>query len=82
MADTSLVGRVAAEMMEWMEDNHAEDDEVVTVVVAVEVMRRSDHATQIGYRCSDKREWVQRAFVKEVLRVAESDTEDIIEEGE
>lgn len=79
MADTSLVGRVAAEMMEWLEDNHDEDNTVVTVMVAVEV-QRGDGATQIGYRSSDKREWVQRAFITEVLRVCES--EDVIEQEE
>ena len=72
--DTSLVGHVAAELMERVAQQFGEDAEVETVAVVAEVRHRDDddaEATTITCSSSDSRAWVQAGLLSFASRLVE-----------
>jgi hypothetical protein len=70
--DTTKVGRVAADLMESMAQRYGEEEvEVGEVLVVVELSHPPgaetdfEESTQVVYRCSDSRGWVQRGLLEE-----------------
>lgn len=72
--DTSLVGHVAAELMERVAQQFGEDAEIETVAVVAEVRHRDDddaEATTITCSSSDSRAWVQAGLLAFASRLVE-----------
>jgi hypothetical protein len=64
--DTSMVGHVAADLMDQVSERFGEDATVETVAVVVEV-RHPDgdtEATTITCGCSDERAWAQSGLLR------------------
>ncbi|MBM3667128.1 MAG: hypothetical protein FJW90_06540 [Actinobacteria bacterium] len=65
--DTTLVGHVAADLMERISDQFGEEATVETVAMVIEV-RHSDgeerEATTITCSCSDPRAWAQAGLLR------------------
>jgi hypothetical protein len=65
--DTSVVGRLAAETMETVEQQFGEEAEVGAVAMVVEVRHvdeNGDEVTAITCTSSDRRSWVQYGLLK------------------
>jgi hypothetical protein len=60
--DTTAMGVLVAELMDTIADEYGEDVKIGTVAVVVEL--DCDEWTQVRYRCSDPRSWVQEGFFR------------------
>lgn len=60
--DTTAMGVLVAELMDTIADEYGEDAKIGTVAVVVEIDH--DEWTQVRYRCSDTRSWVQEGFFR------------------
>ena len=72
--DTSLVGHVAAELIERVGQQFGEDAELETVAVVAEVRHRDDDdadATTITCSSSDSRAWVQAGLLSFASKLVE-----------
>lgn len=58
--DVGEVGRTAAELMDRLADDYADDETATVGVVAVVVEVTTDGWSSIEYRCSDGRRWIQQ----------------------
>lgn len=67
--DLGPIGRVTADLMDELERELDEDDVIGVVAIIVEI--RSPDRTTISYRCSDARQWIHRALLREALDVSE-----------
>lgn len=72
----SRLGETAAELMETVECEFAERDGVEVGVVAVVaevnyVDEDGDEVTEIRYRCSDGRSWIQAALFGRAVKIAD-----------
>ena len=71
--DTTMVGHVAADLMEQVSERFGEDATVDTVAVVVEV-RHPDgdsEATTITCGCSDHRAWAQSGLLRFAAELVE-----------
>ncbi len=71
--DTSAIGVLVAELMEFIADDYDEDVQIGTVGVVVEV--NGDDWTSVRYRCSDSRLWVQQGFFLAAQNAVDSNRE-------
>ncbi|HET6502108.1 MAG TPA: hypothetical protein VFG87_15235 [Amycolatopsis sp.] len=58
--DTTAMGVLVAELMDAIADEYGGDVQVGTIAVVVEI--DAENWTQVRYRCSDPRSWVQEGF--------------------
>lgn len=58
--DTTAMGVLVAELMDTVAVEYGEDVKLGTIAVIVEI--NGDEWTQVRYRCSDPRSWVQEGF--------------------
>lgn len=70
--DTTRVGTVAAELMEGLAEgweDHPHDVEIGEVLILVELRGDDGDAgwTDVAFRCSDPRQWVQRGLLHAAL---------------
>lgn len=68
--ELDAVGRTAAELMDELAEQHGDEPNAVVDAVAIIVAVSSDEGSTIRYRCSDRRQWVQRALIAEALELA------------
>lgn len=77
------VGTLAAELMEHISDASVEEGltaqiRTVAIVCEVDVQPQDEDEpgwTQIRYRCSDPRRWVQRGFFDAAMALVDSESE-------
>lgn len=68
--DVGEVGRTAAELMDRLADEYADEPSAKVGVVAVVVEIETDEISAIEYRCSDVRRWIHRGLFSEAMRAA------------
>jgi len=68
MFEPDGIGPVAAALMDELAVDHPYG-EIGTVLIIVEI--KNEDETVIRYHCNDKRQWVQRAMLREALEVAD-----------
>ena len=64
--DTSLVGHVAADLMDVVAEKFGQDASVETVAIVVEVKHPDEEhgeATTVTCKCSDPRAWAQAGLL-------------------
>lgn len=61
--DVAPLGRLCAEVMEQISERYGEGARVLTVAVVAEV--DTEECSEILVACTDRRAWVQLAFLKE-----------------
>jgi hypothetical protein len=71
--DTSMVGHVAADLMEQVAERFGEDATVETVAVVAEVHHSDgeEEATTITCGCSDHRAWAQSGLLRFAARLVD-----------
>lgn len=71
--DTTDVGKLTAEFMDQIEADYGSDASIGTVAIVVEVDVPDDGpgATQICYRCSDGRRWLQAGLFRKAMQAAD-----------
>jgi hypothetical protein len=76
------MGVLVAELMDAIAGEYGEDAKVGTVAVVVEI--DGDEWTQVRYRCSDPRSWVQEGFFLAAQRavIASRDALDEDDDGD
>jgi hypothetical protein len=71
--DTTRLGQVAAELMQTLADGYEDSDfdktELGEVMILAEVKLEDEEGewTNIAWRCSDDRQWVQRGLLHAAL---------------
>ena len=68
--DLNKLARMAADLMEKIEESYGSDVELRTIAIAVEV--DAPRSTHCIINCSDDRSWVQAAFLERALDVVDA----------
>lgn len=74
--DVGEVGRTAAELMDRLADDYADEETATVGVVAVVVEVTTDKWSSIEYRCSDERRWIQQGVFLAAMRAARTPAAD------
>lgn len=75
MIDSSVLGALAAEFMQTVEESFEDDATLGVVAIVVEVNVEGDPGhTEVLYRCSDNRRWVQRGLFSAADRAVDYST--------
>jgi hypothetical protein len=74
--DATSVGQLAADLMERIADEYPDECEVgvVALVLEVDIPPSDDEeegSTEITYRCSDGRKWIQAGLFHRAVAIAE-----------
>jgi hypothetical protein len=73
--DVTKLGQTVMEMMESLGEGNAEECEVGVVAVVVEIHHPSMESTEIAYRCSDARRWLQIGLFESAVRAVTDSSE-------
>lgn len=80
MIEPGIIGELAAEFMDELEERYGASAQLKTLAVVVEVEIDEEDGpgwTEILYRCSDNRRWVQAGFFTAATRaVYESENDE------